>query len=189
MAVCAVTRSTGQPESMSYQRKSHTVPKNNTLRLPVGPHLEIGALGNMRANAGQQTQKQNELENSLEKVENSIRLLRLESNDPPAKLLVDEQSLVAGDRMSTNERMNVFDWFPFDYPASVSGSTELGLSDTGMNNLQSLEVFSERWRESVVCLYRLMSKADFGMMEATYQLATRRQCLHQSQVTRKGREW
>jgi hypothetical protein len=77
---------------------------------------------------------------SLQEIEDSVRLFRPQTDDPPRELLVDEQSLFARDGMPTDERVDVLHRLALDHASTVASTAVLGLLHAGMNHRERLEV-------------------------------------------------
>ena len=105
MAVWAVTRSkaVSRLEGRAQQQAGLTVPEHDSLGFPWSSYLKVGAIGQVGAARPSALILQECYERycSLEKVQNGIRLFGLETDDPPAELLVDKQGLFASDGVAS----------------------------------------------------------------------------------------
>lgn len=88
-----------------------------------------------------------------QEIENSITLLLLVSYDAFRHLLVNKERFFAGNRMTTNKRMQSRDAFPADISGSSATPTELDGIDTGLDLAKSPKICHEIGRQSLERLY------------------------------------
>ena len=114
--------------------RAAVIPQYDRARAPSHSGLELGAF----------------LDVVVEKLEDGVALLLLEADDLSAELPVDEQSLLPGDRVSADERMDVLHGLSLDDTSSAASASMVRLRNTGVQNRQRLEILSERNRQLLI---------------------------------------
>lgn len=107
---------------------SHThVPSDHGARPVAKADLEVGATLDVR----------------IEELQDRLRLFILEANDVASELPVDEESLLTGDGVSPNDRVDRLDRLALDNAAAFTAPRELGLFHAGVHGRKGLQVRAE----------------------------------------------
>ena len=110
------------------------VPEHDCTRAPSHPGLELGAF----------------LDVVVEELENGVALLLLEADDLSAELPVDEESLLSGDGVSADQRVDVLDRLSLDNPSATTAASVVCLGNARMQDGERLKVLPEWNRELLV---------------------------------------
>ena len=85
----------------------------------------------------------------VEEVQNQVGLLFLIANDVLGDFIIDEQALLSGDGMTTNERMNCRDARSTNTLSSGTTTVQCNGVNTDLNLLQGSKIGNKIWRESL----------------------------------------